>query len=530
MNSIKRQGIAVACLLACGASQAIVSVTGSWQVFPNNLPIGPGDTDLLDSSLELGRAAVGGLTVNAGSKLDLGRLKVGNQGTGSASVVLDGTDSRLRMRGNGDGNRLEVGNYGVGTLTVSGGATLDGRFDAAACLVGTQFCNNFIGNAAGSDGTLTVTGAGSNAGFLKAFVVGGLSVNNPTFGTPGGVTTGRINILAGGTLTTDRTTIAQGPSGSFANGAERSFGYVTISGPGSAWHLTGSALDGATASMSTATHANATAVINISNGGQINLQQVANTTHFINLSSGAGKTDMLVTGAGSAVNLNAGVMQVGRGLNGQARLDVTAGGVINDAYYFSVGRGGSNGRLVVDGAGARITVNRTGVPGSPDAAFTGAFDIGRDGGIGQADLSNGGRVEVLSGVAATERARTARLGVGAASQGTLNMSGANTRFVMDTASAVAGGGPTEALNPYFSVGYQGVGYLNVSAGAKIALNGGAVSTVADSRQTQFIGGGRDDVNAGGQGFATLSGAGTELRLTGADAVIWIGRGPGSRAS
>ena len=532
MISMKRHAIAAACVLICGSAQALITVTGSWQVFPSALPIGPGDTDLNLSELNVGNATAGSLTVNGGSLFDMGKLELANNGTGNATVLLTGAGSRIRLRGDGNEERFEV-NWGIANFTISSGAVLDGRFEAANCLIGQQRCNTQIGDGAGSDATFTITGAGSRASFLKTFTVAAINVFGPpvnptfTFGTPGGFSTGRVNVLDGGTLTVDRATLGVGPGGGIPTGTERSFAYMTVSGPGSVWNITGGTIDSATASISTATHANAIANIVIGNGGRLNLQQVANTSHFINLSNGAGKTDMLVTGAGSAVNLNAGVFQVGRGLNGIARLDVTAGGVINDAFYFSTGRGGSNGRTVVDGAGSRITVNRSGVPGSADAAFTGSFDIGRDGGIGQVDITNGGRVEVLSGVATSERARTATLGSTAASQGMLNISGADSRFIMNVVSAVAGGGPTEASNPYFSVGQRGVGYLNLTGGAKVLLNGGAVSTVADSRSTGFIVGGRDDTNAGGQGFATISGASTELRLTGSDTIVWVGRGSGS---
>jgi hypothetical protein len=525
---------AVFALVASQPARAVVQVTGSFFTSPGNFGIGPGNTDIGVASLGIGSGSAGSLTVNGGSLFDMGELLLATGGTGSATGVLDGAGSRIRLRADGNHNRFEVGSWGSAVFTVSGGAELDGRFNATACTTGAQFCNNFVGQTAGADATFTVTGAGSKASFLKDFVVGAIDVFRPpvdsfTFGTPGGVSIGRVNVLNGASLTTDQVVLARGPGGGFPAGTERSFAYATISGPGSIWNVTGGTVNGSTASMVTASHANATAAINISNGGVLNLQLVPNTTHFINLSSGAGKTDMVVSGAGSAVNLNGGVLQVGRGLNGTARLDVTAGGVVNDAYYFSVGRGGSNGRLVLDDTGSRITVNRSAVPGSPDAlqGFTGAFDIGRDGGIGVAEITNGGRVEVLSGAGATERARTARLGVGAASQGTLNISGTDSRFIMNAVSQVPGGGPTEVFNPYFSVGYEGAGSLNLSSGAKILMNGGAVSTVADGRSTNFYVGGRDDTNIGGQGFATMTGAGTELRLTGSDPVISVGRGPGS---
>jgi T5SS/PEP-CTERM-associated repeat protein len=542
MNSMKRHALAVACALGCSTPGfAAITVTGAVGTGPIGVPIGPGDTLIPDLTVYVGGTSTGQLDVGGGSLLDAGYLYLsglsGTGGSSSGTLNVSGAGSRVRLLSNPDGvavgRRLTIGDWGTARVIVEAGGVLDGRQSPSTCplLNGAGQCGSVMGVAAGTFAELVVRDPGSRVELASFFSIGSAFVRSAAqggeLGTPGGVTTARIEVSNGALLRTDRATVGFGPTGPSALGTERTFSNIIVAGANSVWNIAGGTVDAQTSSLSTATHANATVNLAVTGGGRIDLSQVPNTTHFINLSSGAGRTDMVISGAGSAVNLNAGVFQVGRALNGTARLDVTAGGTVNDAYYFSVGRGGSNGRLVIDGAGSRITVNRTGVPGSPDSGFTGAFDIGRDGGVGQVDMTNGARIEVLSGTATTERARTVRLGNGAASQGTLNMSGADTRFVMDVASVVAGGGPTEVFNPYLSVGYQGVGYLNVSGGAKLLMNGGAVGTVADNRTTLFIVGGRDDVNPGGQGFATITGAGSELRMTGTDPILWVGRGPSS---
>jgi hypothetical protein len=127
-------------------------------------------------------------------------------------MLIDGAGTLVSLISDGSANgllnRLEVGQWGYGSLTVSGGATLNGRAESANCLGLNHYCNNFIGGAAGSTGVLTVTGAGSSASFLRFFGVGGLAVFHPpvdsfTFGTPAGTTSGAVRVLAGGTLTTD---------------------------------------------------------------------------------------------------------------------------------------------------------------------------------------------------------------------------------------------------------------------------------------------------------------------------------------
>ena len=115
-----------------------------------------------------------------------------------SSVLVTGALTRLQLDGNA--NRLGVGEWGTASMTISGGATVDGRYNSAECLTGLKWCHVFIGNAASSDGTLTITGAGSSASFQRSFVVGNASVFSPplskfTFGTPGGVTHGNVNVL-----------------------------------------------------------------------------------------------------------------------------------------------------------------------------------------------------------------------------------------------------------------------------------------------------------------------------------------------
>ena len=169
---------ASACLFGA-TPQAAVSVAGATFTAPIPLSIGPGDTDLGLSTLFVGGNAAGSLSINGGSKLDLGVIALGTGGTGQGAGTLDGANSRMRLLGDGNNNRFQVGSWGLGAFTVSGGAELDGRFAAGNCLIGARFCNNFVGQTAGADGTLTITGAGSKAAFLKDFVVGALDVFRP---------------------------------------------------------------------------------------------------------------------------------------------------------------------------------------------------------------------------------------------------------------------------------------------------------------------------------------------------------------
>ena len=390
-------------------AQAQFSSSGLVNVYPGNasVPNGAGNADLGNAGLFVGNGGLGSFSAGGGSLLRVGALSIGpsGSGNGNGNVVLDCAGTVVSLVGNGfsDGvlNRLGVGEWGSGSLTVSGGAKLDGRAESANCLGLNHYCNNFIGNAAGSTGVFTVTGAGSNASFLRLFGVGGLAVFHPpidsfTFGTPGGTTRGTVNVLAGGTLTTDGGSNGLAPGGSSPPGSERSFADVNISGTNSVWRVTGGTLDSSSAFVGTAIHRNAWATVNISNGGKLWIDGRAGVYNGINLTQNGGRTDAIVTGAGSQMQFtgDAGVLQVGRSL-GTASMSVLDGGTSSGMFYLSVGRDGSVGDLLVDGAGSRVSVNGTTSAAANGNANNPGFDIGRNG-TGKVTVRNGGRIELAA--------------------------------------------------------------------------------------------------------------------------------------
>ena len=267
---LRRTALALAALCAMAPpASAVVLADGSWHV-DGGSSVGPGDTLLPTRGLWIGDSAAGNLLVDGGNRLQVASLVFGSSGTGTGSGLLSGSGSRIELTGNGFDqgslNRFEVGGWGAANFTVAAGAVLDGRANSAACIGQFHYCNNFVGNAAGSTGTFTVTGAGSSVSLLRAFVVGGLAVFHPPidafiFGTPGGATRGTVNVLAGGTLTTDGGSLGIGPGGGSPSGNERSFADVTIDGVGSLWRVTGGTLDTSGAAVTTAQHRNAVAAL-----------------------------------------------------------------------------------------------------------------------------------------------------------------------------------------------------------------------------------------------------------------------------
>lgn len=530
----------VLAVLAMSAApvQAQFSSSGAVNLFPGNgaVPSGVGNVDIGAVGLFVGNGAPGSFSALGGSQMRLGNLLIGPSGSGNGdgTVLLDGAGTKVSLVSDGATNnllnRLGVGEWGRGGLTVSGGATLDGRAESASCLGQFHYCNNFIGNGAGSTGVFTVTGTGSNASFLRAFRVGGLAVFHPpidafTFGTPGATTRGTVNVVAGGLLTTDNIGLGLSPGGASPLGTERSIAEATINGAGSVWRVTGGTLDGSAAGVSTAEHRNAVAALTVSGGGKLLIDGKAGLTNSINLTSGGGRTDARITDAGSAIVFSgdAGMLEVGRSL-GSASMSIDSGGSVSGMFYVSVGRDGSFGDLAVNGAGSVLRLDGTASAQANNGNLTHAvLDIGRSGN-GLVNVSNGGRIELVATGAAINGPNL-NLGRDAASAGTLNITGVGSVVSLSAQSVLAGGGPGEAFNPFARVGRDGGGTLNITGGGKLLMDGKAVSTVANSRSTSLLIGGTSDAVNGGKGAALVSGAGSEIRLTGTDSYIGVGHGP-----
>jgi len=155
-----------------------------------------GDTFVNNGTLIVGNTDVGKFSVVGGRSFSAGDMIVGNLGTGDGSVLIDGSGgattgqfSEMVLSGtnqNGASPSAIIGREGRGELKVLGGADLriDGQQSAQP---GLQ-----IGQLAGSDGTVIVSGVGSSIvvnSFLDGFDSGYIAV-----GRSG---TGRLEILDG---------------------------------------------------------------------------------------------------------------------------------------------------------------------------------------------------------------------------------------------------------------------------------------------------------------------------------------------
>lgn len=242
---------------------------------------------------------------------------------------------------------------------------------------------------------------------------------------------------------------------------------------------------------------------------------------------------MTVSGAGSELLYTGdnGFLRVGRsGAGGTASLNVENGGTVSGLQGLQIGRDGTTGTLRVDGAGSEVLVNGTTsaaadlASGGTGVASPAYVAIGRGGGTGTVNVANGGRLTLVGQIGSTPNGVALDLARDSTSSGTLNISGAGSVVSLSVASVVPGGGPTEAFNPLVRIGREGTGTLNITDGGRLLIDGQAVSTVAVPRSTQLRIGGNSDTSIGGAGIALVSGTGSEIRLTGNDTVVFVGRG------
>jgi len=554
-RALRLSAIAAA-MLAGAAAHAAVTTAGNVGTGPFPVVLGPGDTTLPNTVAWIGAGGlgngIGSLGVDNGSFLSLARLSFGAGGSGNGTGLIIGPGTQVQLLASGtvdEVQRLKVGDWGTGQLTVSGGALLSTRGNQSPCLLAFHYCDTFVGGAAGDNATLNISGAATQVLIGQNLFIAqpGLAVqglDGYTYGNPGGTTRGTVNVTAGALLSTDRAQVGPRHWSTNATGFERNIAEVNISGAGARWVVTGgqTVLNHATgevgeggAGILTANDTNAWASINVNNGGVIEIQGSSQVLNYITLTNGAGgrsglaggRTDMVVTGAGSQVLFSSqgGVLQVGRA-RGTANLLVADGGVVDGLWYLAVGRDGSIGQLDIDGSGSLLRLNNTASaqanqPSGQSA--NAAIDIGRNG-TGTVTVSNGGQL-VLEGRQLLQGGTSLQLGRDAASSGTLNILGTGSVVQLGSFSAVAGGGAAEARNPYMSVGRDGNGALNISGGGKLLIDGGAVSTPANRRSTLLYIGGFSDVSAGGKGLATATGTGSEIRLTGGDTFVGVGIGP-----
>ncbi|MCP3473905.1 autotransporter domain-containing protein [Bradyrhizobium sp. CCGUVB1N3] len=397
---------------------------------------------------------------------------VGNVGTGALTITGGGTVSTvLGWVGESGGSN--------GTVTVAGaGSTWTNSFDLLLGKSGTGTVNisnggvvssvtTSIGYYAASTGTVTVDGAGStltNSGDLNVgiFGAGTLAVSNG----------GNVNNAAG-----------------YVGAGGGGVGAASVDGVGSTWTNTSTLTVGA----------NGTGTLTVSNGGMVH-----DTDGYLGF---LGTGTATVTGVGS-IWANTGNLSVGN--VGTGTLNILSGALVTSVGGVMGNLAGSTGTVTVNGIGSNwanssdlwvgnhgigsLTISNGGVVSNDGgvvgnlAGSTGVATVDGVGsiwsnasgllignaGAGTLTITNGGTVSSMAGY----------LGYAAGSNGTATIDGAGSTWTSSGALLV--------------IGNVGAGTLNIT-------NGGTVSSMAG-----YLG-----YAAGSNGTATIDGAGSTWTSSGA---------------
>ncbi|MCP3469532.1 autotransporter domain-containing protein [Bradyrhizobium sp. CCGUVB1N3] len=333
-----------------------------------------------------------------------------------------------------------VGAAATGQLTITNGGTLSDS-------------NAAIGFQAGSTGTVTVTGAGSN--WIN---VGDISIGRAGSGT--------LQVLSGGSVSAVNAYL-----GDLTSSAH---GDLTVSGAGSSFSTSSTLIVGNAGSGS----------LTIANGGQVT-------------SSGGvgigfnGQGTVSVDGAGSSWT-SAGFFVVGE--QAQGTLSITNGASVTSGFACVGFQPGGYGSITVDGAGSSWLMNGL------------VLGFGGSGGQSLLTIANGGAVTVASGVVIVGFGSFGEIDIGAgagltaAAPGTLNASLVQFQSGMIPTGAVRFNhtssnyvfAPTLAGNGEIiqdagvtrvtadSSGFTGLAYIN---GGTLAVTGSLANSTAMTIQT-----------------------------------------------
>ena len=236
---------------------------------------------------------------------------------------------------------------------------------------------------------LTLQDANTQMNLVGGFIVGAAN-RYPSFGTPDGTTTATMLIQNGAKLNTDWSVISQGPAGPNATGNEHSIATVTVDGAGSLWSVTQNALTGAQARINMAQSSTATATVNVTNGGQINVTGGTITSY------------------------------IGVGDGGAATLNILSGGLVTAADMVLGNQTTGTGQVTVGGTSSALTIGNGLTVGNRSTGTTPST-------LSTLTINSGGTVTVSGsnggGLAIAQN--TGSHGAVTVDGGTLNVTGAN---------------------------------------------------------------------------------------------------------
>ena len=120
-----RPGVLITTVLLAATNIAHAGITETGVNFPE--PVVSSTTN----NYSIGHGAAGTLTINGGALFTAGALSAGDGGVGTGTITIDGSGTNVTFNPVGMTNILQPGNWGIGSVTISRGAVVDGTNTAA---------------------------------------------------------------------------------------------------------------------------------------------------------------------------------------------------------------------------------------------------------------------------------------------------------------------------------------------------------------------------------------------------------------
>ncbi len=455
------------------------------------------------SSLELVQVGDASENYSFGVQLDVGRggrgeLTVADRAT--VQVLGDGAEISVGEGRNdeGEASRLEI--LSGATVTVDSQGFGGTPSTGAPFYRGAEF---LVGRNVNTEGSVLVDGSGSQ-----------LRVGSDT-NVAGDYVTGqiRVGVLGTGAMTVSNGAVVTGVEIQMAAAA------AYIDGDGNRQTVFGGYVENPDYVSN--------GRLDILSGGTVTVETTLSTPYRgVRAGESSGTVGTItVDGEGSRLTSTGGAGMVEIANFGEGSLTVQNGGLV-EGHFVDIGRNrGSDGLLLVDGAGSRLLVSDAfgtfaDADGNRPDNSGGFLRAGRnDGSMGRIEITNGGVIDVendpdgISDIPAVVLARTA------GSSGTLTVSGAGSALnITLTGASDDGFEPGQTNGAALTIGRGGDGAATVSAGGAIAISG------ADS--VLFVGGGNpgDDVGEIGAGTLTIEGGG-RVSVEGENATVSIANSP-----
>jgi len=404
-----------------------------------------------------------------------------------ATVTLSGDAT------NPSGSIYNVGNTTEGSMSVDGASSISGATIKLAM-------------GAGSQGALTISGAGTTVATSGGFSVGTGILNGTNLDTEG-----IVNIINGGKLTTSGMGVA---TGNFVGNNSGTTGIINITGAGSTYDAVRSLYIGNYG----------TGTVNVTAGARLTYASsgMSSGMHIGVAYSGTGT--LLVDGVDSVFSNSGGTTSLGT--SGTGNITVSNGASYSGSGVMSIGMFGTGNVTVSSGASLTQTVIGIGNAITLGVQGTGTGTVTVDGvdstlttrgnlivgaiGTGSMTISNGGSAKGYFNEAVTGVFNQGFLSVAndVGSSGTINVTGAGSTW-------------TTVGNIY--LGLRGAGALNITSGG--VVNNAINNASGQDFQNIYIGS-----LAGSSGRVLVDGAGSQWNVTGNSNVMSGGTEAGSSST